>query len=138
MRRSIAERKTAPGLDARSRVAGAVADLSADDQRLLIVLDGFFHWVTDILGINATYPAPSEASGYDWGDGAVSTAVALGDLNGDELQDLLVANPNKAEVVLFLQEPGHFHPPQTFPSFSEISSISYGHFFRVIKIQSFF
>ena len=57
-------------------------------------------------------------------------SYAFGDLNGDKLEDVLVANPEKAEVVLFLQEPGYFHPPQTFPSFSKISSMSYGRFFK--------
>ena len=38
---------------------------------------------TDILGINATYPVTSLASGYDWVDGAIASFVAVGDLNGD-------------------------------------------------------
>ena len=62
--------------------------------------------------------------------GRSAASYAIGDLNGDRQEDLLVANPDKAEVVLFLKEPGYFHSPQTFPSFSEISSMSYGHFFE--------
>lgn len=62
--------------------------------------------------------------------GRLAASYAIGDLDGDELEDVLVANPDKAEVVLFLKKPGHFQSPQTFPSFSEISSMSYGHFFE--------
>lgn len=62
--------------------------------------------------------------------GRMSASYALGDLNGDERQDLLVANPAGAELVLFLKESGHFQSPQTFPSFSEISSMASGHFFK--------
>lgn len=62
--------------------------------------------------------------------GRSEASYTFGDLNGDALEDLLVANPEKAEVLLFLQESGHFNSPRTFPSFSEISSMSYGHFFE--------
>jgi hypothetical protein len=56
-------------------------------------------------------------------------SYALADLNGDGQEDLLVANPEEAELVLFLKANEHFEAPQTFPSFSEISSIASGHFF---------
>lgn len=62
--------------------------------------------------------------------GRSAASYAIGDLNGDKQEDLLVANPDRAEVALFLKDPGYFHSPQTFPSFSEISSMSYGHFFE--------
>lgn len=58
---------------------------------------------------------------------------ALGDLNGDGSQDLLVANPAAAELVLFLKTSGHFHSPQTFPSFSAISSMASGRFFEAAQ-----
>lgn len=57
-------------------------------------------------------------------------SYAFGDLNFDGLEDLLVSNPGKAEVVLFLKSVGYFQSPKTFPSFSEISSMSYGRFFE--------
>ncbi len=62
--------------------------------------------------------------------GRIAASYALGDLSGDGQQDLLVANPAGAELVLFLKDAGHFHSPQTFPSFSGISSIASGHFFK--------
>jgi len=62
--------------------------------------------------------------------GRMAASYALGDLSGDGQEDLLVANPAGAELVLFLKNTGHFDSPQTFPSFSEISSIASGLFFR--------
>jgi hypothetical protein len=62
--------------------------------------------------------------------GRSAASYALGDLNGNGQQDLLVANPAGAELVLFLKESGYFHSPQTFPSFSDISSMASGHFFK--------
>ena len=61
--------------------------------------------------------------------GRSSASYAWGDLDGDGLEDLLVANPSSAELLLFLKEGSHFRTPQTFPSFSAISSITSGHFF---------
>ena len=61
--------------------------------------------------------------------GRSAASYVFGDLNGDRLEDVLVANPDKAEVVLFLKKPGYFQSLQTFPSFSEISSMAYGRFF---------
>ena len=62
--------------------------------------------------------------------GRSAASYAWGDLDGDGLDDLLVANPSGAELVLFLKERSHFRSPQTFPSFSGISSITSGHFFK--------
>lgn len=62
--------------------------------------------------------------------GRLEASYAIGDIDGDGLEDVLVANPDKAEVVLFLKKPGYFQSPQTFPSFSKISSMAYGHFFE--------
>jgi hypothetical protein len=62
--------------------------------------------------------------------GRSAASYAFGDLNGDGQQDLLVANPAGAELVLFLKESEHFNSSQTFPSFSEISSMASGHFFK--------
>lgn len=61
--------------------------------------------------------------------GRSSASYAWGDFDGDGLEDLLVANPSGAELLLFLKEGSHFRTPQTFPSFSAISSITSGHFF---------
>ena len=62
--------------------------------------------------------------------GRLAANYALGDLNGDGQQDLLVADPAGAELVLFLKESGHFKSARTFPSFSGISSMASGHFFK--------
>ena len=62
--------------------------------------------------------------------GRMSANYALGDLNGDGQQDLLVADPGSAELVLFLKEAGYFKSAQTFPSFSGISSMASGHYFK--------
>ena len=62
--------------------------------------------------------------------GRMAASYALGDLSGDGQEDLLVANPASAELVLFLKNSGQFDSPQTFPSFSEISSIASGLFFK--------
>ena len=61
--------------------------------------------------------------------GRQSASYALGDLDGDGQQDLLVANPDAAELVLFLQQGDHFARPQRFPSLSAIRSITSGRFF---------
>lgn len=62
--------------------------------------------------------------------GRSPASYELGDLNGDGQNDLLVANPESAELLLFLKQPQHFQSPQTFPSFSEISSMASGNFFE--------
>jgi hypothetical protein len=54
----------------------------------------------------------------------------LGDLNGDGDEDLLVANPEESSLVLFVQRDGRFQPLKPFPSFSSISSMAAGKFFR--------
>ena len=61
--------------------------------------------------------------------GRNSATYTMGDLNGDGLEDLLVANPGEAEVVLFLKTKSGFQPPMQFPSFSSISSMASGLFF---------
>lgn len=65
--------------------------------------------------------------------GRLSASYAFGDMNGDSLADLLVANPDKAEVVFFPGAPGSFDSPETFPSFSEISSMARGRFFEGVQ-----
>lgn len=62
--------------------------------------------------------------------GRDAASYAWGDMDGDGQDDLLVANPAAAELVLFLKERSRFGAPQRFPSFSAISSMSSGRFFK--------
>lgn len=84
------------------------------------------HMVQEILAFSAEQPEiyPIFNQGH-----SVANYV-LGDLNGDESQDLLVANPAGAELLLFLKTLGGFHAPRKFPSFSAISSMASGRFFE--------
>jgi len=59
-----------------------------------------------------------------------SASYALGDVNADGEQDLIVANPAEAELVLFAKEKGRFQASKAFPSFSAVSSLSAGRFFE--------
>jgi hypothetical protein len=54
---------------------------------------------------------------------------AFGDLNGDGEDDLQVANPAGAELMVFLKENGRFSASKRFPTFSAISSLTAGRFF---------
>jgi len=56
-------------------------------------------------------------------------SYALGDLDGDGEADLTVANPAQAELVFFRKTGGRFAAPESFPSFSSVSSLSAGRFF---------
>ncbi|HKK18231.1 MAG TPA: FG-GAP and VCBS repeat-containing protein, partial [Opitutales bacterium] len=58
-----------------------------------------------------------------------SASYALGDVDGDGEEDLVVANPAEAELVLFAREKGRFQASKAFPSFSSVSSLSAGRFF---------
>ncbi len=60
--------------------------------------------------------------------GRESARYALGDIDGDGWEDLVVSNPGAAELSLFLQNDGHFAPSRGFPSFSKISSLTAGRF----------
>jgi hypothetical protein len=62
--------------------------------------------------------------------GRLPASYAMGDVNGDGRDDLLVANPSGAEVVLFLKEERGFLAPKEFPSFSAISAMTCGRFFK--------
>ena len=54
---------------------------------------------------------------------------AMGDFNNNDRQDLAVADPKGARVILYLQEPeGTFAEPISFPSFSSISGLASGDF----------
>lgn len=57
-----------------------------------------------------------------------SASYALGDVNGDGEQDLIVANPAAAKLVLFSKKNGRFQALQEFPSFSAVSSLTAGRF----------
>jgi len=59
-----------------------------------------------------------------------SASYAFGDFNGDGQEDILVANPTGAELVLFLREAGKFRASRTFPSLSGIASMASGNFFK--------
>ncbi|MGB0744514.1 MAG: FG-GAP and VCBS repeat-containing protein, partial [Opitutales bacterium] len=58
-----------------------------------------------------------------------SASYALGDVDGDGEEDLIVANPAEAELVLFTKRRGSFQASRAFPSFSAVSSLSIGRFF---------
>lgn len=57
-----------------------------------------------------------------------AASYALGDVNGDGEQDLVVANPAEAKLVLFAKAKGRFQVPREFPSFSKVSSLAVGRF----------
>lgn len=57
-------------------------------------------------------------------------SYAMGDINGDGEDDLIVANPAEAEVVLFSKQDGRFLASKAFPSFSEVSSLAVGRFYN--------
>jgi hypothetical protein len=60
----------------------------------------------------------------------LSASYVMGDIDGDGQKDLAVANPSEAEVVLFLKEGAGFHAPKRFPSFSAVSSMASGQFYK--------
>lgn len=60
----------------------------------------------------------------------LSASYVMGDINGDGQKDLAVANPSESEVVLFLKEGAGFHAPKRFPSFSAVSSMASGQFYK--------
>lgn len=59
-----------------------------------------------------------------------SASYALGDIDGDGEDDLVVANPAEAELVLFTKSKGRFQDSKAFPSFSAVSSLSSGRFYK--------
>lgn len=59
-----------------------------------------------------------------------SASYALGDVDGDGREDLTVANPAAAELVLFPGANGGFDASGAFPSFSEVSSLAVGRFYE--------
>jgi hypothetical protein len=63
-------------------------------------------------------------------EGRESARFALGDLNGDGAPDLLVANPEESSLMLFEQREGRFQALKAFPTFSSVSSMAAGRFFR--------
>jgi len=84
----------------------------------------------------ATPPSPSAALQLQpaiypiFKKGRIPTSYTLSDMDGDGDDDLLVANPSEAEVVLFFKAETGFLAPKHFPSFSSISSISSGRFYH--------
>lgn len=59
-----------------------------------------------------------------------SASYAFGDVTGNDELDLVVANPSKAELLLFSKTGGRFQTSKAFPSFSAISSLALGHFYK--------
>jgi hypothetical protein len=57
-----------------------------------------------------------------------SASYALGDVDGDGEDDLVVANPAEAKLVLFRKTNGRFQTSREFPSFSVVSSLAAGRF----------
>ena len=56
------------------------------------------------------------------------TRYAVSELNADGISDLILAHPGHAELVVFMGEPGGFRSPQTYPTFSALSSMASGRF----------
>lgn len=52
------------------------------------------------------------------------------DLNGDGEPDLQVANPGGSELIVYFKEQGRYQASKSFPSFSAISSLAGGRFFK--------
>ena len=61
--------------------------------------------------------------------GRLPTRYVQADLNADSSDDLIVSNPSSSELVVFMGQPNGFESPQNFPTFSDISSMTSGHFF---------
>ena len=59
-----------------------------------------------------------------------SALYAFADLDGDGEEDLQVANPEGSEWMVFMKEDGRFQASKSFPTFSGISSLAGGRFFR--------
>lgn len=59
----------------------------------------------------------------------MTPGYALGDLEGDRSEDLIVANPSKSEVIRFEKSDGRFRGMKRFPTFSNVSSLTAGRFF---------
>jgi hypothetical protein len=59
-----------------------------------------------------------------------SARYSFADLDGDGEADLQVANPEGSELMVYLKYNGHFQASKSFPTFSAISSMAGGRFFR--------
>ncbi len=72
----------------------------------------------------AIYPVPQT------GSSRIVPSYALADLNGDGRKGLAVANPTKAEILLYEHTAGGYRLINSFPSFSDVNSLSGGRFFE--------
>lgn len=59
-----------------------------------------------------------------------SARYSFADLDGDGEGDLQIANPEGSELLVFLKDSGRFQASKSFPTFSAISSLAGGRFFR--------
>ena len=55
---------------------------------------------------------------------------AYADLDGDRERDLQVANPDGSELMVFMKKNGRFLASKSFPTFSAVSSLGAGRFFK--------
>lgn len=69
------------------------------------------------------YPVPQS------GASRISPSYALVDFHGDGHRSLAVANPTKAEILIYESTPGGFKRVNAFPTFSNVNSLSGGRFF---------
>src|SRR4029077_1191929 len=82
----------------------AIADLNGDGKPDLIVADDTSAGTVSVL-LNKTAPGatvPSFASHVDFAVGSNPTSIAVADLNGDGIPDLVVANSGSNTVSVLL------------------------------------
>ena len=105
----------------------AVGDFNGDGLQDLAVANTAFgsNDVSILVGNgDATFQLPR-----DFATGSSPSSVAVGDFNGDGLQDLAVANTGSNDVsILVGNGDGTFQPPQDFATGSSPSSVAIGDF----------
>ncbi|MFP4673331.1 MAG: FG-GAP-like repeat-containing protein [Opitutales bacterium] len=55
---------------------------------------------------------------------------AIGDLTGNSRDDIVAANPERPEMMLYAKKQGGYGTPRIFPSFSGVSSLATGRFYK--------
>src|SRR5580700_1708697 len=74
-------------------------------------------WILCVSLASATFPLTASAQTYlfnraDFATGGLPAAVAIGDFNGDHLNDLVVVNANDNTVSILLGKPDGTFAPQ--------------------------